>query len=73
MKLPEELVRLLRQVPELARAYLVGGCVRDALLGNAHKDFDLEVYGVIRDFRSSSIRIFRRKKRPAAGTSRSTR
>ena len=46
MNLPEELVRLLRQVPELARAYLVGGCVRDALLGITHKDFDLEVYGV---------------------------
>lgn len=45
MNLPEELVRLLRQVPELSRAYLVGGCVRDALLGITHKDFDLEVYG----------------------------
>jgi len=46
MNLPEELAYLLRQVPALARAYLVGGCVRDALLGMAHKDFDLEVYGV---------------------------
>src|ERR1051325_2542919 len=46
MNLPEELVRLLREVPALARAYLVGGCVRDSLLGIAHKDFDLEVYGV---------------------------
>jgi len=45
MNLPEELSQLLRQVPALARAYLVGGCVRDALLGIAHKDFDLEVYG----------------------------
>jgi len=46
MKLPEELSRLPRGVPALARAYLVGGCVRDSLLGIAHKDFDLEVYGV---------------------------
>jgi tRNA nucleotidyltransferase (CCA-adding enzyme) len=46
MNLPEELIQLLRTVPALARAYLVGGCVRDALLGIAQKDFDLEVYGV---------------------------
>lgn len=46
MNLPDELAYLLRKVPALSRAYLVGGCVRDALLGIAHKDFDLEVYGV---------------------------
>ncbi len=46
MKLPDELTYLLREVPALSRAYLVGGCVRDALLGITHKDFDLEVYGV---------------------------
>ena len=46
MKLPEELAMLLRQVPALSRAYLVGGCVRDSLLGIAHKEFDLEDYGV---------------------------
>jgi tRNA nucleotidyltransferase (CCA-adding enzyme) len=46
MNLPDELTRLLREVPALSRAYLVGGCVRDSLLGIAHKDFDLEVYGV---------------------------
>lgn len=46
MNLPTELQHLLRAVPVLARAYLVGGCVRDALLGIAQKDFDLEVYGV---------------------------
>jgi tRNA nucleotidyltransferase (CCA-adding enzyme) len=46
MNLPEELQRLLREVPALSRAYLAGGCVRDALLGIAQKDFDLEVYGV---------------------------
>jgi tRNA nucleotidyltransferase/poly(A) polymerase len=46
MNLPDELACLLREVPALSRAYLVGGCVRDSLLGIAHKDFDLEVYGV---------------------------
>jgi tRNA nucleotidyltransferase (CCA-adding enzyme) len=46
MKLPDELTRLLREVPALSRAYLVGGCVRDSLLGLSNKDFDLEVYGV---------------------------
>lgn len=43
---PAELVRLLAEAPELARAFLVGGCVRDALLGLAVKDFDVEVFGV---------------------------
>jgi tRNA nucleotidyltransferase (CCA-adding enzyme) len=46
MALPEELAHLMRTVPALSRAYLVGGCVRDALLGRMQKDFDLEVYGV---------------------------
>src|SRR5690349_8143371 len=46
MKLPAELLHLLRTVPALSRAFLVGGCVRDSLLGIDHKDFDLEVYGV---------------------------
>ncbi len=27
-------------------AYFVGGCVRDALLGESPKDFDIEVYGI---------------------------
>ncbi len=43
---PPELDRLLRQTPELQRAFLVGGCVRDGLLGCAGKDFDVEVFGV---------------------------
>ena len=46
MHLPDELAFLLHEVPALSRAYLVGGCVRDSLLGIVHKDFDLEVYGV---------------------------
>ena len=44
--LDQELARLLRDVPALSRAYLVGGCVRDSLLGILHQEFDLEIYGV---------------------------
>ncbi|MCI0748335.1 MAG: hypothetical protein L0Y58_23260, partial [Verrucomicrobia subdivision 3 bacterium] len=43
---PEELARVLRETPELRRAYLVGGCVRDALLGLPQQDFDVEVFGI---------------------------
>lgn len=44
--LPSPLRRVLAETPELARALLVGGCVRDWLLGRAVKDFDVEVYGL---------------------------
>jgi tRNA nucleotidyltransferase (CCA-adding enzyme) len=44
--IPSELATILRDTPELQRAYLVGGCVRDALLGHLGKDFDVEVFGV---------------------------
>jgi tRNA nucleotidyltransferase (CCA-adding enzyme) len=44
--IPPELDRILRQTPELQKAWLVGGCVRDALLGSPGKDFDVEVFGI---------------------------
>lgn len=44
--LPPALLVLLRSTPGLERAYLVGGCVRDWLLGVPVHDFDIEVYGV---------------------------
>lgn len=44
--MPPALARILRETPELSRAYLAGGCVRDALLDCPPKDFDIEVYGV---------------------------
>jgi tRNA nucleotidyltransferase (CCA-adding enzyme) len=43
---PDDLAVILRETPELRRSYLVGGCVRDALLGLPQKDFDIEVFGV---------------------------
>ena len=44
--IPEELRKILRNTPALAQAYLVGGCVRDALAGHPNHDFDIEVFGV---------------------------
>jgi tRNA nucleotidyltransferase (CCA-adding enzyme) len=44
--LPAELSKILSATPELGEAFLVGGCVRDALLGRPVKDFDVEVFGV---------------------------
>src|SRR5436190_19814680 len=60
MNLPDALVRLLREVPALSRAYLVGGCVRDSLLGIAHKDFDLEVFGVDYETLARALRAYGR-------------
>jgi len=47
--IPPTLSRLLWESPELAEAYLVGGCVRDRLLGLQTKDFDVEVFGLAFD------------------------
>ena len=44
--IPESLAKILRETPALSRAYLVGGCVRDWLLGQPNKDFDIEVFGI---------------------------
>ncbi len=44
--IPEELIRILEGASGLERAYLVGGCVRDALLGIPCKDWDIEVGGI---------------------------
>lgn len=46
LELPDALARVLADCPELSQALLVGGCVRDALLGVRPEDFDVEVYGV---------------------------
>ena len=46
-RVPEKILRLARAVrDEGGRALLVGGCVRDRLMGRAAKDWDVEVYGV---------------------------
>ena len=46
LPIPVELTRILTETPELGDSYLVGGCVRDALLGTAIQDVDVEVFGV---------------------------
>jgi len=46
VNIPDDLARILRETAELRKAYLVGGCVRDALLGLPQKDFDIEVFGI---------------------------
>lgn len=45
--IPEKVIAIATAVRELhGRALLVGGCVRDLLIGLEPKDWDLEVYGV---------------------------
>jgi tRNA nucleotidyltransferase (CCA-adding enzyme) len=47
MKLPDKIINLAKVVQQNGgRAMLVGGCVRDELMGKESKDFDVEVYGI---------------------------
>ncbi len=46
IELPESLRRVLDSGPAFARAFVVGGSVRDALLGRPVKDVDVEVWGL---------------------------
>src|SRR5215831_19568670 len=43
-RIVRELARAVRE--RGGRAWLVGGCVRDVLLGGVRKDFDVEVFGL---------------------------
>src|SRR4051812_19584846 len=48
--LPDALLRIVQDLSRAGyRAMVVGGAVRDALLGLRVKDFDVEVYGVSYD------------------------
>ena len=49
MPIPNAVMKLLDLLPENATPYLVGGCVRDWLLGIAIKDFDIEVFNISMD------------------------
>ena len=47
MKIPEEVRNIAQAVHDRGgRALLVGGCVRDELMGRPPKDWDVEVYGI---------------------------
>src|SRR5687768_2125421 len=47
MKIPSQVLEIARAVRDGGgRALLVGGCVRDELMGRRPKDWDLEVYGI---------------------------
>lgn len=50
------LATILARTPELRQAFLVGGCVRDALLGHPSKDFDVEVFGMDYDTLARALR-----------------
>lgn len=45
MRLPEQLLAICRALRAVGRPRIVGGCVRDWLLGLESKDFDIEVAG----------------------------
>ncbi len=46
-ELPQKVIDFATAVGSIGgRAMLVGGCVRDEIMGIAHKDWDVEVYGV---------------------------
>ena len=46
-EIPEKILELARVIQHAGgRALLVGGCVRDMLMGRQPKDWDLEVYGL---------------------------
>src|SRR6266849_4778981 len=47
MEIPDRVLEIANAVRDLGgRALLVGGCVRDELMGRPPKDWDLEVYGI---------------------------
>ncbi len=47
MQIPEQVLKIAQAVHDQGgRALLVGGCVRDELMGRQPKDWDLEVYGI---------------------------
>src|SRR3989442_14778363 len=47
MDIPKQVLKLAEAVrSEGGRALLVGGCVRDELMGQQPKDWDVEIYGI---------------------------
>src|SRR5688572_11173791 len=58
---PDRVVALARAVAAAGgRALLVGGCVRDSILGHSSKDFDIEVFGLEQDRLGAILETFGR-------------
>ena len=55
-----EVVKNLGQflVNQGGRPYLVGGCVRDELMGKTPKDYDIEVFQLSEIFLETQLRVF---------------
>jgi tRNA nucleotidyltransferase (CCA-adding enzyme) len=56
--LPEALRAALDAIRPVGRPLLVGGCVRDWLVGRQPKDFDVEVYGASPDTLTATLSCF---------------
>jgi len=61
--IPPELRDILGRTPALARAFLVGGWVRDALLDQPGKDVDIEAFGVSYEELASALATWGRTDR----------
>ena len=49
VNIPQQILDLAKVIRDQGgRALLVGGCVRDELMGHQPKDWDVEVYGIDR-------------------------
>lgn len=57
MPIPPALRAVLEDLAQVARPRMVGGCVRDWLLGMTPKDFDIEVYGTTWDELETRLRV----------------
>jgi len=62
-KIPSSFLSKLNQIknflsPYTKRVYLVGGCVRDLVMGRELKDFDIEVYDIEPDLFDSLMKEF---------------
>jgi tRNA nucleotidyltransferase (CCA-adding enzyme) len=58
MTIPAELQRIVETLSQHGRPFLVGGCVRDSMLGLSPKDFDVEVFGVNWETLAQSLQPF---------------
>ncbi len=56
---PEKIIEICQAIEKVGgRAYIVGGWVRDQLLGNGSKDIDLEVFGLKKEKLEETLKKF---------------